>query len=138
MGDQAKLVLVLLFCLVISGCAVRSEKAFIKACDRWIGEDADNLIRQLGPPEQETRLNNGNKILVWDFSYTSQRTYTVPQRHTSYGTVGYYTPYKSTTTTYQTHSYNVHKSCVVMFEVNGQNKIVSYRYRGNDCKVNEE
>jgi hypothetical protein len=122
--------------LITTGCTMRTTKGFEQACDSRLGSHIDDLIRDMGPPAQITPLSEGKKMYTWDFSYSHQGSYTLPQTNYTSGYVGN-TYYTGQTTSYNTHYYTVNKSCVVHFQVRPDGIIEWYRFRGNNCKLEE-
>ena len=124
-----KIVYLLIFSVVISGCATTA--GYKKVVNSWVGHSELELIRSWGAPQQ-TYESGGSKFLV----YNSSRNVYLP------GTAPTYTTTVIGNTAYTnssggTSAQNLHFSCQTTFEVRNE-KIISWRFRGNDCKAKEK
>jgi hypothetical protein len=114
--------------LIFSGCATTAN--YEKILNSWIGSEEVDLIRKWGPPQQSYE-SGGRKFLV----YSSQRNVympgTAPRYQTTYiGNTAY------TNQVGGTPGYNIGMTCTTTFEL-VNNKIVTWQWRGNDCKARE-
>lgn len=94
----AAVALTLLVC-----CA--TESGFRERADRRVGQDVNQLLRDIGPPTNEYVMPNGNKLLTWVWVGSTVVT------HAAYVSVA-----KT-------------RSCSLTFEIQGE-RVISYRYEG--------
>jgi hypothetical protein len=66
---KRSLVVLLLSCFVVAGCAARS-----RAMASWVGNHYSNVIASWGPPDQVFDDGSGGRVFVW----TRTRSYTTP------------------------------------------------------------
>lgn len=118
----------LVVALILCGCATTAN--YEKILNSWMGDEEVNLIRKWGPPYQ-TYESSGRKFLV----YGSRSNMYVPGVAPSYQT----TVAGNTAFTNQvggTPGYNIDFVCITTFEI-ASNRIVSWQWRGNDCKARQ-
>ena len=114
--------------LALTSCATRA--GFEKVLNSWVGDEEINLVRRWGPPAQSYEAG-GHKFIV----YLSQRNVYIPGVAPTYQT----TVVGNTAITNAvggSPAMNVGKSCATTFEIEGS-RIVSWSYKGNDCKARE-
>lgn len=114
--------------LTLAGCATTAN--YEKILNSWIGNTELDLIRKWGPPQQ-SHETGGRKFLV----YTSSRNVYIPGTEPSYtttviGNTAYTNPVGGTP------GENIGLSCQTTFEISGD-RIVSWRWEGNDCTALE-
>ena len=120
-----RLSLVILLMLFLSACATTAN--YEKVLGTWVGNDVDVLVGSWGYPAKSFKAPNGNTV----YAYSSSASYTMPTNTTSDYNLYGDTVYGNTTTTGgQTLNY----WCNTYFEVNEQNIITSWSYKGNNCK----
>lgn len=112
----------------LAGCATTA--GYKKIVSSWIGNTELNLIRSWGTPQHSYQTGE-TKFLV----YNSSRNVHFPGIAPTYTTtiIGN-TVY--TNTTGGLSSQNLQYSCETTFEISNK-KIVSWRFKGNDCKGKE-
>lgn len=119
--------------LVLSACATTA--GYEKMLGSWLGQAEVDLVRSWGPPVQAYEAG-GRKFI----SYSSQRSVYVPGSDPTYqtqiiGNTAYSTPVGGNS------PINIGMSCVTTFELqqhHSSNIVVSYSYKGNDCKAFEK
>jgi hypothetical protein len=118
----------ILLILFVSGCA--TTEGYKKIVTSWVGSTEINLIRSWGAP-QHSYKSGDTKFIV----YNSSRNVHIPGTTPTYTTtvIGN-TAY--TNTTGGTSAQNLQYSCETTFEIKNS-KIVSWRFKGNDCKAKE-
>lgn len=112
--------------LMLAGCATAG--GYKKVLETWIGSSELDLVRSWGVPAQ-TYEAGGRKFLI----YSSGRNVYIPGVAPTYsttvvGNTAYTTPVGGSP------AMNVNKHCSTTFEL-ANDKIVSYRFSGNDCKA---
>lgn len=115
------LVAILFAPVVLADSASFNEKAM----GSWVGYTIDDVIKSWGYPTEEKTIAN-HHIFIWNKNFTSY----VPQNSNSTA----YNSYSHTniyTTTYG--GYYVNYNCCRTFEVDENNKIISWQYQGNGC-----
>ena len=105
-------ILNLFLIMFLVSCA--TTKKYEEKLNTWMYSDADELVRSWGSPSSTYEMQNGEKILMYDFS----RTGAIPM-----------TNYQSGNTSYI--PFNRH--CKTEFTVSSENKIISWSFEGNDC-----
>jgi hypothetical protein len=120
--------LIILCVIALSACATTA--GYEKVLNSWTGSQEIDLIRTWGPPIQAYEAG-GRKFIV----YSSQRNVympgTAPTYQTSFvGNTAYTRAVGGTSAT------NIGMSCVTTFELEGS-RVVSWSYKGNDCKAKE-
>ena len=120
--------LVLASSAVLSACATTA--GYERILNSWVGVQEIDLVRTWGPPIQAYETG-GRKFIV----YESRRNVFIPGTAPTYQTnvVGN-TAY--TTAVGGSPAMNIGRSCVTTFELDGA-KVVSWTYKGNDCKAKE-
>lgn len=120
--------LVLASSALLSACATTAE--YERILNSWVGVQEIDLVRTWGPPIQAYETG-GRKFIV----YESRRNVFIPGTAPTYQTnvVGN-TAY--TTAVGGSPAMNIGRSCVTTFELDGA-KVVSWTYKGNDCKAKE-
>ena len=107
--------------LLICGGCVSSEK-YSAAMDSWLGADVNKLVDSWGYPDNTLKIANGNTVYIYNrsTSYTTPVTVVNPVYGTSYASGG------------QT----VNLDCQTFFEVDKNNQIVNWQWKGNNCVSN--
>ena len=119
-----RIFLLMSFFLIFAGCATTAK--YEAALDSWLGHDVNELVDSWGYPVESFKAPNGNTVYV----YNSSRSYAMPTQTTSTYNVHGKTVYgHSTTTGGQTLEF----WCRTFFEVSDSNKIITWRWEGNDC-----
>lgn len=98
--------------IALAGCA--TSAGYRRTLDPWVGEKADDLVKDWGAPTQQTALDSGEKV----FTYIS-----AGRAKSQVNTVGSYS-YVTT---------NQH-SCQTSFVVSDAGVIESYSFKGNSCR----
>ncbi len=111
--------------LSINVLYVHAEEFMSIAMDSWIGYPIDHVIKNFGYPDEEKNIA-GKRLYYW---YDSSSTY-IPPTTTSTVTPSLYT---STVSSFTSGGYNVNKYCNKIFEVDNDNKVISWQYKGNAC-----
>jgi hypothetical protein len=117
-------ILIVLICATLSACATTA--GYEKILRSQVGSDEVALIRAWGSPVNSYETG-GRKFLT----YSSRRNVYIPGTAPTYKTsiIGN-TAY--TTSSGGTSASNISMSCETTFEIAG-GKVVSWRYKGNDC-----
>lgn len=116
------------FIFLTAGCATTAK--YEAVLDSWMGHDINELINSWGYPDGSFDHPNGNKV----YAYSSSGSYIMP---TTYNTQSTYTGVGNTIygnsyiTGYGGQTLNFW--CKTFFEVNSSNKIVNWRWEGNNC-----
>ena len=110
--------------VILLGCATTAN--YEKMLNSWVGAPELDLVRRWGPPIQSYETS-GRKFLV----YSNSRNIFLP------GTAPTYTTTVIGNTAYTnrvggTPAQNIGLSCQTTFEI-FQERVVSWRYEGNDC-----
>lgn len=129
-----KILLIPLLALVasaITGCATTA--GFEHNVSSWVGSNIKEYVRanQITP----TRVHeHADGTATYHFSFRRQGSYTVPTRTStqvySSGNYAY-----ATTRTTGGYTVNTDKHCIWTFEVDTENVITHWSYRGNACKA---
>ena len=114
--------------VLLAACATNA--GFEKILDSWVGAQEIDLVRSWGPPVRSYEAG-GRKFIA----YESHRNVYVP---------GVAPTYQTTIIGNTVHTnavggsppLNIGKSCTTTFELEGS-KVVSWTYKGNDCKAVE-
>ena len=106
------LILITLSLLLLTLLSCATYEGYDRMCASWLDHDADDLMRQWGPPHREKKLSNGNTLLYYD---SSQTTFLVGSKG------GVAIP--------------VTKRCKTWFEVTPKGHILTYRWKGKRCKA---
>ena len=123
---QMKVTLILaLIVVLIVGCA--TTKKYESVLDTWLNSDINSLIESWGYPDNSFEAPNGNMVYV----YSRSGQVTLPSQTTSNYNIYGNTVYGSSTTT---GGQTIKLGCTTFFEVNQGNRIIKYRYEGNNCK----
>lgn len=118
--------LVLSILLLLVGCA--TEENYKAALNMWLNNTPLDLVRSWGPPEKTYELD-GHKFLVYYRDTNVHFDGTPPTYTTQFvGDKAY------TTVNPGLSDSDFYFSCTTTFEV-VDNKIVSWRYEGNDCTL---
>lgn len=131
-----KTTLLLLLCVVLSGCATTAK--YEAKLNTWIGASEDSLISSWGVPDKEYQMGGGKKAVMFVYKNTVQtggNTYTVPRTTYQSGTIGD-KAYSGTTTQYVTETTPVQRyklSCKTSFIIDSNGKVESWHHEGNDC-----
>lgn len=123
----------ILIMLALSACATTA--GYEKIIGSWLGKAEVDLVRSWGPPVQAYEAG-GRKFIV----YSSRRNIYVPGSDPSYqtqiiGNTAYSTAVGGSS------AINIGMSCMTTFELEqhqGSNIVVSYNYKGNDCRAYEK
>ena len=107
--------------LQLTACATSAKYSAI--VDSWTGSHIDKLVASWGYPTNSFEAPNGNKVYV----YSTSRSVTLP-------TTAQTTYYGNTANTYINGGQTIGLTCETFFEVDKDQKIVTWRWRGNDCK----
>lgn len=120
--------LIVIGLVALSGCATTA--GYEKMLDSWVGAQEIDLVRRWGPPQQSYEAG-GRKFIA----YSAQRNVYVPGVAPTYQTnvIGN-TAY--TTAVGGSPSMNISKLCITTFELDAS-RVVSWSYKGNDCKAKE-
>ena len=113
--------------LLLAGCA--TPAGFRQSMDAWIGQPADRLISEWGPPQSAYPLSNGGAVLQW----ASARNAVIPVPQQTFGTVtatGSTAYYQATT---MPSAYNIHLACAVRVTVSPDGVVQSWNSEGNNC-----
>ena len=114
--------------LLVSGCATTAK--YEEKLSSWVGGDAAALVNSWGYPSNSFEAPNGNKVYVYQRggSMVMPTTYQTTANATGYGNTAYGA---ATTNVYggQTLTF----WCNTFFEVSPANRIVRWRWEGNDC-----
>ena len=114
----------ILWIFLLSGCATTAK--YETVLNSWVGHDVNELISSWGYPVNSFKAPNGNTVYV----YSSSGSYTMPtQTNSTYNVYGN-TVYGNTTTT---GGQTLNFWCRTFFEVSTSNKIVTWRWEGNNC-----
>lgn len=108
------------------GCATTANYEAI--LNSWVGQREVDLVRKWGPPVQSYEAGE-SKFLV----YSSQRNVYMPGVAPSYQTT-YIGNTAYTNRVGGSPAYNIGMVCVTTFELKND-RIVSWQWRGNDCKA---
>lgn len=123
-----KMLVILVVFLSLAGCATTA--GYEKILNSWVGATELELIRQWGAPQQAYAVG-GRNFLV----YSSNRNLYLP------GTPSTYTTTFIGNTAYTnrvggTPGQNIGLYCQTTFEIDRE-KIVSWRWQGNNCTARE-
>lgn len=107
---------------LLSGCATTAK--YQENLDSWIGQDFIKLVYAWGYPPEVTELPNGNK----EYAYKREKTFYVQRTagKESYTNKNFDKPIVVGTDEYRSW-------CKTFFKVDSNNKILYWRYEGNDC-----
>ena len=122
---KIKLIPFILCIMFFSACA--STAKYEEILDSWVNNNVNDLVRSWGYPKNSFKAPNGNRVYVyeWSSSYTSP-TYT----NTTHNLVGDTIQSNSLTT----GGLTTHYWCRTFFEVGFNDRIITWRWEGNDCK----
>ncbi len=95
--------------LSLIGCA--TEGKFRDQMKSWEGSDVNKLIEQWGPPTNTFKMPNGNTVYTYHLSNGSQAS-------CAYGICN-----------------AAEVFCEANFTTDSSNKIVNWRYQGNNCRA---
>lgn len=88
----------------------------------WLQADINTLVKSWGPPSGEFKVANGNKVYV----YQGETSRHVPARsHPLAGNLGNFITGGDSVQIFW---------CKTFFEVGADNRIVQWRFEGNNCK----
>src|SRR5690554_4530278 len=120
-----RIIVVILSALLLSACATTAN--YEKVLSSWVGHDVNELVGSWGYPANSFKAPNGNTV----YAYSSSGSYTMPTNTTSnYNVYGNSVYGSSTTTRGQTLNF----WCQTFFEVNENNIITTWSWKGNNCK----
>lgn len=133
--------------IAITGCAgIPTQHGFEQMLQSWSGGDINSLIAKWGPPTRTDELPNGTKMYTFSRSnsYTTPvyvtPTYTSPTQTTVnvYGNTAYATTTPGKTTGGQVYGgKTVETSCTVSFTTDASQRVIAWRYEGNQCQAPE-
>lgn len=83
--------------------------------DTFVGTNVDSFIVNAGPPQSESKLSDGSRLMQW--------TKTI-------GNVGY-----ASASPYSAMGMTTSVYCTIRLVVDSSNSIKSYSYEGNNCKL---
>jgi hypothetical protein len=139
--------LVLVSLIAVAGCAgMPTQRGFEQMLQSWQGGDINALIGKWGPPTRTDELPNGTRMYTFSRSaaYTTPvyvtPTYTAPSRTTVnvYGNTAYATTTPGQTTGGQVYGgQTVVTSCTVSFTTDSSQRVIAWRYEGNQCLAPE-
>ena len=123
----------IVFILLISGCASTTgptTKGYKQVLNCWIGVSEAQLVRKWGVPAQVFN-SAGTRYFVYNSSSNVYIPGTSPFYTTNFiGGTAYTTSYGGSA------PQNVNYNCRTTFEII-DGKVVSWRYKGNNCKATE-
>lgn len=120
--------LLITFAAVLASCATTA--GYEKLLNSWVGAQEIDLVRSWGPPIQSYETG-GRKFIVYSSSRNVYLPGTAPSYQTTYiGNRAY------TNAVGGSPAMNTDKSCTTTFELDSS-KVVSWSYKGNDCKAKE-
>lgn len=117
------LVNILLICFPMVSCGIleiASEEKFRQSLHRYIDKPIDDVVRRYGYTDHTSQSPTGNRLFI----YSSSRSTRSP--------VSCKTDASGDTECRGGNTSN--KWCKIFFEVNNENIVVNYSYRGNNCK----
>lgn len=116
--------------LALQGCA--STDKYNEMLDTWIGADINKLVDVWGYPQNTIEAPNGNKVYVYNqsSSYQLPEVKTTTSNHAISGN-----NISGTSTSYSTGGVAVNQQCTTYFEVDDNNKILKWTWKGNNCKA---
>lgn len=114
--------------IFISACA--TTKKYEAVLNSWMGSDVNNLINSWGYPQGTFDAPNGNKVYVYSRggSVRMPQTYQTTANVYGYGNMAY-----GTATTNVYGGQTLHFWCNTFFEVDSSQRIVRWRWEGNNC-----
>lgn len=146
---KTKLILVFLFLyfLLISACAIPTQRGFEQMLSSWQYKNINDLISVWDFPTNTFEMPNGNKVYV----YNRSNTYTTP----IYRTPTYTSPSQTTINMFGNTAYattipgrtyggqilggqTLTNYCNVSFQVDSSQRIIGYRWEGNSCRAVEK
>jgi len=113
--------------LFMQGCATHQN--FVTKYNSWVGQNINDLVKQIGYPDSTYTLPNKNTVYVYERS----RIYSYPTMSMGYGGFGGYHG------GYYGFGYGtdvVQKTCKLYLETNRKDIIVKWGSRGNSCVSN--
>ncbi|WP_024333225.1 hypothetical protein [Desulfotignum balticum] len=113
-----RFIIVILCCLILSGCVTREQK-FANKLKTLHGTDATMLFDKMGYPTDTITAPNGNNVYIYNKSGSSIGTTPV---------------FNYNTNLWEYHAVSRPRSCTIFFEVNQSGKIVNTQAKGNLCK----
>ncbi len=119
-----KRLLIVLVLVSLSACVTPTNR-YRATCQSWMNQDANNLIRAWGYPQQTGKMPNGNTVLV----YVKQETDTDPVMHLPMGGL-----YGRPPTYFSVGGDTNHHFCKTIFEVAPNGRIVFWRFDGDICR----
>jgi len=123
------IIVVLLSTIILYSCATTAR--FEENLQSWLGHDINELTQSWGYPSNSFKAPNGNLVYVYSQSsfYTSPTTYSTYGNVTRYGNTAY-----GNATTYKFGGQTYQRWCNIFFEVDESNRIILWRWEGNDCR----
>jgi hypothetical protein len=127
--------LLVLMCLSLVACA--TSENYRQAINSWQGGTAGRLTHVWGYPDRYQRLDNGNKLYIYNFHvHGTNPTYMNPGSTTVDTHHGH--TYVQTTGASMSGGGSYDLRCKAWFEVNHEGRIVNTSFRGNDCLMTKD
>lgn len=121
---RLKTLLAIVLAAFISSCA--TTEGYEKILNSWVGSNINDYIKANGYPDNSFTAPNGNKV----YAYNASGSVTLPtQTHSTYNVYGN-SVYGNT---YTTGGQTINLSCQTYFEVNKNNIITTWQWKGNHC-----
>jgi hypothetical protein len=125
--------LIMIIPLLIIGCATTA--GYEKILSSWVNADISDLTNKWGYPTEQFIAPNGNRVYVYQNS-NSYKTPTRYQTNANANSFGNYT--YGSATTQVTGGQTIVNWCRTYFEVDANNKIIRWRWEGNNCVAIDE
>ena len=103
-----------------------TEAGFSEKMDSWLGGDANDWVRKMGPPDKVFVMPNGNKLWTYNLN--------VAEYITQVTATSYYNEYYDTVETVYSGGDTITYYCKTEIEVNNAMQIVKWKSIGNNCK----
>ncbi|MCB2182459.1 MAG: hypothetical protein KQH63_10565 [Desulfobulbaceae bacterium] len=123
-------------CVLLVSCAsldTSSNEPYKRVCQSWMGHNINELIRSWGYPQRKDSMPNGNTLYTYDKRSVEQTPVVTSPGVTTYNKA-YGTVYKYQSPGITTGGDIVTYYCITSFEVDGNGKIVFWRFEGNSCR----
>lgn len=131
----------------VAGCAgMPTQRGFEQVLKSYERADINVILSKLGPPTRTDDLPNGNKMytFAWSSTYTTPvyvaPTRTAPSQTTInvYGNTAYATTTPGRTTGGQVYGgQTIVSACTVSFTTDTSQRVIAWRYEGNQCRAVE-
>lgn len=113
---------------VLSGCASTSGSGMNGIMSSWVGTDIDRAVAQWGYPHEQRKFDEIT-FYVWHHNKSGFTPATENRITDLHGSVS---------ATYTTSgAYEVHGSCDRILEVDDNNIVIKWEWRGNKCPLIE-